>query len=48
MCHRFRIVGDWSNKDLARIAKVAGDKFEWMEDLRGRRIIREAWLSHAS
>ena len=47
-CNRFRIVGDWSNKDLARIAQVAGDKFEWMENLRGKRMSREDWLSHAS
>lgn len=44
----FRIVGNWRKKDLAQLAKVAGDKFEWMEGFWGERISREDWLDRAS
>ena len=46
--HCFRIVGPWSRKDLAQLAVVAGDKFEWMEGFHGERISREDWLALAS
>ena len=42
--HCFRITGPWRNKDLSRLAEVAGDRFEWMEGFYGERIYREDWL----
>ena len=44
----FRIVGPWCKRDLAQLAVVAGDKFEWMEGFYGERISREDWLALAS
>ena len=41
----FRMVGGWSRKHLAELAKVAGSKFEWMEDASYRRMRRDYWLA---
>ena len=46
--HCFRITGPWCNRDLRRLAEVAGDKFEWMEGFYGERIYREDWLRDAA
>ena len=46
--HCFRITGPWCNKDLRRLAEVAGDRFEWMEGFYGERIYREDWLRDAA
>ena len=45
--HAFRMIGPWSRRDLVELARVAGDKFEWMEDKRYKRIDRSVWLSLA-
>lgn len=45
--HAFRMIGCWSRKDLVKLAAVAGDKFEWMEDTRYMRVDRDVWLSLA-
>lgn len=46
--HCFRMVGSWSRKHLAKLAAVAGDKFEWMEAEYGARIRRDDLLALAS
>ena len=43
--HCFRMVGTWSRKHLVKLAAVAGEKFEWMEDTRYQRVDRDVWLS---
>ena len=43
--HQFRMRGAWSRKHLVELARVAGDKFEWMENTRYKRVNREIWLS---
>ena len=45
--HCFRLLGCWSRKHLIQLAAVAGDKFEWMEDTRYKRVDRDVWLSLA-
>lgn len=47
MTHCFRMCGCWSRKHLVQLAEVAGDKFEWMEDTRYKRVDRDVWLSLA-
>ena len=47
MTHCFRMTGAWSRKHLVQLAVVAGDKFEWMEDTRYRRVSRDVWLALA-
>lgn len=46
--HCFRITGPWCNKDLRRLAEVAGERFEWMEGFYGERIYREDWLNQSA
>ena len=43
--HQFRIQGALSRKHLVELARVAGEKFEWMEDTRYKRVNRNVWLS---
>ena len=43
--HCFRIRGAFNNRHLARMAKAAGDRFEWMESKWGQRVNRDVWLS---
>lgn len=44
MTHCFRMQGGWSRKHLVKLAAVAGDKFEWMENTRYRRVDRSDWM----
>jgi hypothetical protein len=43
--HCFRMHGSFSRKHLVELARVAGDKFEWMEGKYGARIDRADWLA---
>lgn len=44
MTHCFRMKGAFSKKHLKMLAAVAGEKFEWMENQRRKRVSREIWL----
>ena len=43
--HCFRMQGCWSRKHLVELARVAGEKFEWMENKARKRVDRDVWLS---
>jgi hypothetical protein len=45
--HCFRMQGGWSRKHLVQLAAVAGDKFEWMENTRYKRVSRDVWMTLA-
>lgn len=45
MTHCFRMTGPWSRKHLVELARVAGNKFEWMEAWNYKKVDREVWLS---
>ena len=45
LTHCFRMQGSFSRKHLLALAKVAGEKFEWMEGASGKRISRDVWLA---
>ena len=44
--HCFRMHGSFSRKHLIELARVAGDKFEWMEAQFGKRVRRSEWEAY--
>ena len=42
--HTFRMQGSFSNRHLAKLAEVAGEKFQWMETKQLKRRSRDFWL----
>lgn len=42
----FRISGNCTNAHLTMLAERAGDRFEWMETITGRKAPASEWLTH--